>query len=70
MHRVVITDIEPIEALWLKDQLIQDGLVIDIDFEWEWHPSYWDGFTQEHPKHVKFIFQNAALATFYQLKWT
>ena len=70
MHRVVITDIEPIEALWLKDQLIQDGLVIDIDFEWEWHPSYWDGFTQERPKHVEFSFQDAALATFYQLKWT
>ena len=69
MYRVVITDIEPIEALCLKDQLIQDGLVIDIDFEWEWHPSYWDGFTQERPKHAKFIFQNAALATFYQLKW-
>ena len=70
MHRVVITDIEPIEALWLKDQLIQDGLVIDIDFEWEWHPSYWDGFTQERPKHVTFIFRSPSLATFYQLKWT
>ena len=69
MHRVVITDIEPIEAMWLKDQLVRDGLVMNEDFEWEWHPPMWDGFTQERSKHVTFIFRSPSLATFYQLKW-
>ena len=70
MHRVVITDIEPIDALWLKDQLVRDGLVMHEDFEWEWHPLMWDGFTQERSRHVTFIFRSPSLATFYQLKWT
>ena len=70
MHRVVITDIEPIEALWLKDQLIQDGLVIDIDFEWEYRPTYSDGFSGEERHHARFSFRDPALATFYQLKWS
>jgi len=70
MHRVVITDIEPIEALWLKDQLVRDGLIMDADFEWEYHPPQWDGFTQERSRHVTFIFRSPSLATFYQLKWT
>ena len=69
MYRVVITDIEPIEALWLKEQLVRDGLVMNRDFEWKYHPPQWDGFTQEHPKHVEFSFQDPSLATFYQLKW-
>ena len=69
MHRVVITDIVPVEALWLKDQLVRDGLVMHEDFEWEWHPPMWDGFTQERSKHVTFIFRSPSLATFYQLKW-
>ena len=33
MHRVVITDIEPIQAMWLKDQLVRDGLVMHEDFD-------------------------------------
>jgi hypothetical protein len=70
MHRVILSDIEPIEAMWLKDQLVRDGLVMNRDFEWKYHPPHWDGFTQEHTKHVEFSFQDAALATFYQLKWS
>jgi hypothetical protein len=56
--------------MWLKDQLVRDGLVMNRDFEWKYHPPHWDGFTQERPKHVEFSFQDAALATFYQLKWS
>jgi hypothetical protein len=55
--------------MWLRDQLVQDGLIMHEDFEWEYHPPHWDGFTQERPKHTVFSFQNPALATFYQLKW-
>jgi len=56
--------------MWLKDQLVRDGLVMNRDFEWKYHPPHCDGFTQERPKHVEFSFHDAALATFYQLKWT
>ena len=70
MHRIVISNIEPAQAFEFKDQLIRDGLIMNRDFEWEYYPSQWDGFTQERPKHTVFSFQSAALATFYQLKWT
>ena len=69
MHRVILSGIEPIEAMWLKDQLVRDGLIMDADFEWEYHPPVWDGFSQEQAKHVVFRFTDPALATFYQLKW-
>ena len=69
MHRVILRDIESFEAMLLKDQLVQDGLVMDVDFEWEYHPAVWDGFTRKRQKHVMFSFRNPALATFYQLKW-
>ena len=69
MHRVVISNIEPAEALEFKAQLIRDGLVRHVDFKWEYHPPLWDGFTNERPKHTVFSFQNPAHATFYQLKW-
>jgi hypothetical protein len=69
MHRVILRDIALDEILKLRYQLICDGLVINEDFEWEWHPAVWDGFTQERPRHTVFSFRNPALATFYQLKW-
>ena len=70
MHRVILRDIESFKAIWLKDQLVQDGLVMDVDFEWEYHPAIWDGFTRKRQKHVVFCFQKDSLATFYQLKWS
>ena len=70
MHRVVISNIAVIEAVWLKDQLVQAGLIMDVDFEWAWHPPQWDGFTQELTNHTVFSFRDPALATFYQLKWS
>ena len=69
MHRVILRDIALIELFQLKDQLIRDGLVVNKDFEWAYHPPQWDGFTQERPKHTVFSFRDPALATFYQLKW-
>ena len=69
MHRVILRDIDPLEALWCKHQLVQDGLIMNVDFEWEYHSPVWDGFSQERPKHTVFSFRDPALATFYQLKW-
>jgi hypothetical protein len=69
MHRVVLREIEPARALELKAQLVRDGLIMHVDFKWEYHPPVWDGFSQEQAKHVVFSFTDPALATFYQLKW-
>jgi len=69
MHRVVLREIEPARALELKAQLVRDGLIMHVDFKWEYHPAVWDGFTRKRQKHVMFSFRNPALATFYQLKW-
>jgi hypothetical protein len=55
--------------LEFKAQLVRDGLVMHEDFEWEYHPSQWDGFTHERSKQTVFGFRDPALATFYQLKW-
>jgi hypothetical protein len=69
MHRVILRDIALDEIFQLKYQLVRDGLIMDADFEWEYHPPVWDGFSQEQAKHVVFRFTDPALATFYQLKW-
>ena len=71
MHRVILRDIEPAQALELKAQLVRDGLIMHEDFKWEYHPPQWDSFSHEPPtaKHVIFSFRDPALATFYQLKW-
>jgi hypothetical protein len=70
MHRVILRDIALDEIFQLKYQLVRDGLIMDADFEWEYHPPHWDGFTTERPKHTVFRFRDPAQATFYQLKWS
>ena len=69
MHRVRVECVDVNRAIEMKDQLVQDGLIMHEDFEWEYHPQRWDGFTTERPKHTVFNFQNPAMATFYQLRW-
>jgi hypothetical protein len=72
MHRVRIDHISPIDAIELKNQLLKDELVINKDFVWEYRQSTYDndGYDAVTPKQVIFEFQDPALATFYQLKWT
>ncbi len=59
-------------AIELKDQLLSDGLVIDRDFVWKYTQAQYDndGCTYVAPKQVTFEFQDPAMATFYQLKWS
>jgi hypothetical protein len=52
-------------------QLIEAGLIMNDDFSWSYFPPKWDNFTGEtHGKYLVIEFRSAALATFYQLKWT
>jgi hypothetical protein len=56
-------------AIRLKYLLAQDGLIQGQDFSWTWHPRRWDSMTGDTPGFVEFVFQDPALATFYQLRW-
>ena len=67
---VTLADIGPYQAIDFKRDLEQQGLVMGVDFEWQFVPSQDDGFSGINlPRHVNFYFRNPALATFYQLKW-
>ena len=71
MHRVVFEHMNPMQGVELKNQLIDDGLEHHKDFEWLYYAAKYDndGFSAVAPKMVIFEFQDAALATFYKLKW-
>jgi len=70
MYTVRVHNIEVFDAIDLKNQLIQTGLIMDRDFKWFWITADYndvEGWTRQ--KHAEFEFQNPAVATFYQLKW-
>lgn len=69
MH-VVRLEIDPNDAIAHKTELLHDGLVMDVDFAWSYHQSKWSTEYAVESKHAMFEFKNAALATFYKLKWT
>lgn len=71
MTPVEILHVTAVGALELRDQLLAAGLIQDQDFEWSYHRAEYDNFSGHAvtPKHVKFRFQDATLATYYQLKW-
>ena len=60
------------EALAFKHQLDADGLVVNQDYTWRYQKPVYDEFawTESEYSSVTFTFQNPALATFYQLKWS
>ena len=66
VNRVTIKNATADDAIRLKYQLVQDGLIQGQDFSWAWDNQ------QRHPPVVRvahFDFVNPVLATFYQLKW-
>lgn len=71
MTPVKIQHVNAIQALELRDQLTDAGLVMDRDFEWEYRQAEYDSFGYEGvtPSQVVFRFQDPALATYYRLKW-
>jgi hypothetical protein len=70
MHTVSVGNIEVYDAIDLKNQLIQSGLVMPKDFEWAWITAdYEHGTGWARKKYAEFRFSDAATATFYQLKW-
>jgi hypothetical protein len=72
MTPIVILHVNAVRALELRDQLRDAGLIQDQDFEWEYRQAEYDNFSYNAvvPRHVTFRFRDAALATFWQLKWS
>lgn len=66
---VVLPGCYPTEALTYKQQLVDDGLLLDQDFVWAYRASEYDGFTMNRDRHAVFAFRDAAIASFYRLKW-
>jgi len=71
MTPIVILHVNAVQALELRDQLRDAGLIQDQDFEWEYRQAEYDNFSYNAvvPRHVTFRFRDAALATYYSLKW-
>lgn len=69
MHSVELP-VTASEAIDLKNQLLAQGLVIDVDFAWRYHPNRYDSeeMTNYH-SYVCFTFAKEEIATFYRLKW-
>lgn len=72
MQNSITIECNAARAIELKRQLDQDGLVVNEDFDWEWHQGRVDNFSWSDPEpaYVIFRFVNPSLATFYQLKWS
>lgn len=69
-RRVNISSVNVNQALEMVDQLRKSGLTMDEDFSWSYQKSNWDSANNIVPDSVTFYFQDPALATFYQLKWS
>lgn len=70
---VVIYDISPVGAIDLKHSLVSDGLVLDVDFNWQYCPvKYSDDWlsNKQERSRATYMFSNCVLASFYRLKWT
>lgn len=72
MHPVVVLHVNAVQALELRDEVLDCGLIQDQDFFWEYHQATYnnDGFTAVNPRQVRFKFRNPAMATFFSLKWS
>lgn len=70
MTPVRILHVNAVQALELRDQLTDAGLVMDQDYEWEYRQAEYNSFeTYEKPRQVEFRFRDPMLATYYQLLW-
>ena len=69
-HTIVIVDCSAWQGIEYKYQLVDDGLVVDQDFEWTWVASEYDGFTKSQLRHAIFKFRDPVVAGFYRLKWS
>jgi hypothetical protein len=71
-NTITISDVSAIDALGFKAELTHDGLVMDQDYSWRYHPvkynNDWSTIPIEQSR-VVFEFNSPALASFYRVKW-
>jgi hypothetical protein len=73
MNSLTIENVNAAEAIALKYELAQSGLVLVQDYIWEYHPVKYNHDWSTNPlerSRVVFTFSDPALASFYRLKWT
>lgn len=68
-HDIVVEHTPASLAIDMKNQLVEDGLVSGVDFEWRWTGSTWDASVGHNPSATRFSFRDESMATFYRLKW-
>jgi hypothetical protein len=59
------------QALDLKQQVLEAGLILHEDFSWEYIPNQYDGYddtSHSHPE-ARFIFRDSAQETFFRMKF-
>lgn len=59
------------QALDLKQQVLDAGLILHEDFTWEYRPDLYDGYHDSlhtHPE-VRFIFRDPAQETFFRMRF-
>jgi len=72
---ITLEGVSPYRALLIKLDLVNDGLVMNQDFTWEFSPSReipdpdLPGTTMIQHSSVTFSFADAKVATFYKLKF-
>jgi hypothetical protein len=66
---VILPGCYPMEAVAHKQALVDAGLIQGQDFFWEYRGSEYDGFTMNRDRCAVFSFRDAAVASFYRLKW-
>jgi hypothetical protein len=65
VNTVRVENIRANDALELEYELVDSGLIQDLNFSWMWYSPTIRGTSA-----VEFNFKNPALATFYALRWT
>lgn len=72
MNNLTIENITAAEALALKHELGQSGLVNVQDYTWRYQPVKYNNDWSTHPiekSRVVFEFNSPALASFFRVKW-
>lgn len=68
---VKIIDVNAVQALQLRDQLVESGLIQHQDFEFAYYQAVYESFgPATQPRYVEFRFQDPTIATYYRIKWS
>ncbi len=67
--KIVLSGISAQRALEYKQYLDADGLKINQDYCWRYQPVKYNSWASFDQSEVEFEFMDAALASFYRLKW-